>query len=177
MSDKTDLKMLVKVVNTLQEESDNRFIKGMITRIQGLIDTMEQDLDLKVETTDTYARKDYFKDYVVNKYSPIINQEVYAYEFVRGKMRKKFPLVLKEITREIIKVSRKGYLASELPEHSSYWMDCHCIADEDPYENLDNCRAHYWREYRVDKDPVDWWRKEPFLGRKVRVWEKDLTSQ
>jgi len=174
MSDKSDLKMLVKVVNTLQEESDNRFIKGMITRIQGLIETMEQDLNLKVETTDTYARKEYFKDYVVNRYSPIINQEVYAYEFVRGKIRKKFPIVLKEITKEIIRVSRDGYLASELPQHSSYWRDCHCVAGEDPYENLDNCRAHYWREYRTDKDPVEWWSKEPFLGRKVRVWKKDL---
>jgi hypothetical protein len=41
MSDKSDLKMFVKVVNTLQEESDNCFIKGMIIWIQGLIKTME----------------------------------------------------------------------------------------------------------------------------------------
>jgi hypothetical protein len=176
MSDKSDLKLLVKVVNTLKEEQDNQFIKSMIGRLQGLIDSMEVDLNIKVETADTYVRKEYFKDYVVNRYSPIINQEVYAYEFVRGKIRKKFPDVLKEITKEIIKVSRNGCLASELPQHSSYWRDCHCVVGEDPYDNLDNCRAHYWREFRTDKDPVEWWSKEPFLARKVRVWRKDLAN-
>lgn len=174
MSNARDLKMLVKVVNTLEEENENQFIKDMITRLQSLIENIEQELDLKVETTETYVRKEYFKDYVVDKYNSVINQEVYAYEFVRGKIRKKFPNALKEITKEIIRISYRGYLASCKPEESDYWYKCHCVAGEDPYENLDNCRAHYWKEYRIDKDPIDWWAKEPFLSRKRRVWEKDL---
>ena len=181
-------KKLSRVWNTLKTETETPLIKKMKDRIETKIDQIDFDywgnhiidqpwLTNKNcrwnDSTVPYKVKPYFKDYNDDNCK---TQDVHMYEFVRGKLRKDFPELLKEITKDAIDYldNPDFYIAKEHPKDSNYWARCRCISGEDPYENLDNCRAHYVKEYGVDKDPVDWWRKESSLSRKIKVWRKDL---
>ena len=172
-----DLKMLCKVRNTLLPDRGDSFIQTMISILETKINSIKQETGLEEDTTETYQKKQTYMDY--NKSDQDCrNLQVYSYEFVRGKIRKKFPNTLKPITESLVKSYHDNqYLATEDPSESDYWYDCRCIAGENPYDNLENCRAHWMREYREDTwEAEHWWRKEPTLDRKINRLKKEIES-
>lgn len=184
---------LSRLWNTLKAEPETPFIKKMKDRIEALIDKIDFEywgnhiidqpwLTNKNcrwnDSTVPYKVKPYFKDYTEDNCK---TQDVHMYEFVRGKLLKwkDFPDLLQEITKDAIEYldNPDFYIAKEHPKDSDYWSRCHCVAGEDPYENLDNCRAHYVKEYGVDKEPEDWWKLENTLSRKVKGWKRKLSKE
>jgi len=174
---KKELKMLCKVRNTLLPNKNDPFIQTMISNLESKINSIQQEKGLTEDTSDTYKmRQKNIKYDKSDKYC--LNLQVDSYDFVRGKIRKKFPETLKPMTEALVK-SYWGcdhYLASEDPSESDYWYDCHCVAGENPLDNLENCRAHWMRENREDGfDASYWWRKEPTLDRKINRLKKELS--
>jgi hypothetical protein len=172
-----ELKMLCKVRNTLLPNGSDPFIQTMISNLDSKILSIQNETGLVEDTADTYKMRQKTLEYdKSDRYC--VNLQVDSYDFVRGKIRKNFPETLKPMTEDLTKRYRgfDQYLATEDPSESDYWSDCHCLAGENPFDNLENCRAHWMRENREDGfDASYWWKKEPTLYRKISRLKKELS--
>ena len=173
-----ELKMLCKVRNTLLPNKSDSFIQTMISNLDSKILSIQKETGLVEDTSDTYKMRQKTTEYDQSD-RDCVNLQVDSYDFVRGKIRKKFPETLRPMTEALVKVCRgcDKYLATVDPSESDYWYDCHCVAGENPYDNLENCRAHWMRENREDGfDASYWWRREPTLDRKINRLKKELAK-
>lgn len=175
---KKELKMLCKVRNTLLPNKNDSFIQTMILNLDSKINSIQDETGLVEDTTETYKMRQ--KNIKYDKSDrDCLNLQVDSYDFVRGKIRKSFPETLKPMTEALVNKYRGSlhYYASEDPSESDYWYDCHCVAGENPLDNLENCRAHWMRENREDGfDASYWWRREPTLDRKISRLKKELNK-
>ena len=175
---KKELKMLCKVRNTLLPNKNDSFIQTMISNLDSKILSIQKETGLVEDTSDTYKMRQKTTEYDQSD-RDCVNLQIDSYDFVRGKIRKKFPETLRPMTEALVKTCRScdKYLATVDPSESDYWYDCHCVAGENPYDNLENCRAHWMRENREDGfDASYWWRREPTLDRKISRLKKELAK-
>ena len=172
---KKELKMLCKVRNTLLPNQSDPFFQKMISTLNTKINSIQQETGLTEDTTDTYKMRSKNIEYDKSD-RDCRNLQVESYDFVRGRLRKDFKDVLKPITKALVESYRDDhYVARFNPEDHLHWRECHCVSGENPLDNLENCRAHWMREYRNDSfEPSYWWRKEPYLEKKINLLKKEL---
>tara|TARA_Y100001970_G_scaffold289608_1_gene420552 strand:- start:229 stop:756 length:528 start_codon:yes stop_codon:yes gene_type:complete len=174
---KKKLKMLCKVRNTLLPNESDPFIQKMISTLNSKINSIQEEEGLTEDTTETYKMKTKNIEYDKSDRN-CRNLQVESYDFVRGKLRKDFRDVLRPMTKALVDSYRYDqYVARFYPDDHLYWKECHCISGENPLDNLENCRAHWMREYREDGfEPSYWWRKEPYLEKKIRLLKQELSK-
>ena len=172
---KKELKMLCKVRNTLLPNQSDPFIQKMISTLNIKIYTIQFEADITEDTTETYKMRSKNIEYDKSD-RDCRNLQVESYDFVRGRLRKDFKDVLKPITKALVESYRDDhYVARFNPEDHLHWRECQCVSSENPLDNLENCRAHWMREYRNDSfEPSYWWRKEPYLEKKINLLKKEL---